>query len=449
MRNFSFPIIIGITALILAATAAFFSVTGMGKIFIGWPILVMASAIELGKLVAVSILYRLWKELSFWKYLLIPMTLIIMLLTSAGIYGFLSSAYEETASDMRIQESTRALENNKKTAIDNKIISYQDAIDRKNKRSLLLSDLRGQQENRMDSLYGRNQIRTAKTVQSSIAQADAEISKLGRESDSLNTLIDQARLQISAVDSAMIVMDSQNSKGETGTLKYIARVSGWSMDVVANLFMLFIICVFDPLSILLVVAFNISLDKAMKKSKKEEESMQEMIGPEPPVQAIDEAEELSEPEPPVQDAEEVKELPETPPEETIEPDEAEELPEPVVYETNDSGDFVRSDEPVVEEVKKISPWEEYKRPTLTKKELFLKLLYIIYKNGILNENDNLDEYKKFAQNILDENIDCTEQQVEEFLTMCDNLKIIKIGKKQRVALKRYQDAAEVMDRALS
>lgn len=431
MRNYSFPIIIGITALILAATAALFSVTGMGKIFIGWPILVMASAIELGKLVAVSILYRLWKELSFWRYLLIPMTLIIMLLTSAGIYGFLSSAYEETASDMRIQESTRALEDNKKTSINNKIISYQDAIDRKNKRSLLLSDLRGQQENRMDSLYGRNQIRTAKTVQSSIAQADAEISKLGRESDSLNTLIDQARLQISAVDSAMIVMDSQNSKGETGTLKYIARVSGWSMDVVANLFMLFIICVFDPLSILLVVAFNISLDKAMKKNKKEEEL-------EPSVQ-VEEApesiqEEAIEPESPIQVTEEVKELPE---------------PEPVVYETNDSGDFVRSDEPVVEEVKKISPWEEYKRPPLTKKELYMKLLYIIYKNGILNENDNLDEYKKFAQNILDENINCTEEQVEEFLTMCDNLNIIKIGKKQRVALKRYQDAAEVMDRALS
>ncbi len=447
MRNYSFPIIIGITALILAATAALFSVTGMGKIFIGWPILVMASAIELGKLVAVSILYRLWKELSFWKYLLIPMTLIIMLLTSAGIYGFLSSAYEETASDMRIQESTRALEDNKKTSINNKIISYQDAIDRKNKRSLLLSDLRGQQENRMDSLYGRNQIRTAKTVQSSIAQADAEISKLGRESDSLNTLIDQARLQISAVDSAMIVMDSQNSKGETGTLKYISRVSGWSMDVVANLFMLFIICVFDPLSILLVVAFNISLDKAMKKETKKEEELEPSVQVEEAPESIQE--EVIEPESPIQVAEEVKELPETPPEETIEPDEAEELPEPVVYETNDSGDFVRSDEPVVEEVKKISPWEEYKRPVLTKKELFLKLLYIIYKNGILNENDNLDEYKKFAQNILDENIDCTEQQVEKFLTMCDNLKIIKIGKKQRVALKRYQDAAEVMERALS
>jgi len=275
MKRYIFPIVIGITAILLAAMAAFFSITGMGRIFIGWPILVMTSAIELGKLVAVSILYRLWSRLGWWKYLLVPMTAIIMLLTSAGIYGYLSSAYEHTASGMRTQDSRISLEEKRKETLTEKIAFYEKAIERKQERSATLADLRSQQENRMDSLYSKSQIRAAKGVQSSIEQANQEIGRLNTETDSLANRIEDVRMEMSVIDSTIIAMEAETAGGETGALKYVSRTTGWSMDSVANIFMLLIIFVFDPLAIILVVVFNIAWDKAEEEKEEEVEKQEE------------------------------------------------------------------------------------------------------------------------------------------------------------------------------
>lgn len=424
MKKYSFPLLIGITAITLAVFSAGFSITGMSTIFAGWPIITMMCAIELGKVVSVSVLYRLWTELKWLKFILIPMTAVLMLLTSIGVYGNLSSSYEGTAAGMGTQNAKIELEQGKKRTLDERIAFYGQSITRKQDRAKSLSDLRIQQENRMDSLYAKNQLRTAKSVQTSIAQTDIEISKLNKESDSLNLVVEGVRLEMSAIDSTIVHMETENSKGDTGTLKYMARITGLPMDSVVNILMLLIIFVFDPLAIILLVVFNIALDKANKKAEFE-----------PEVEPLPEPETI---EPEVQEFVEPVEVatgePTTP---------------PVVYGTNEEGEFIKTlpkEDPTAEPVVPIEPVVEkkkewpYKRPPLTAKQLHDALLNILYQDGKLHENDNLDTYEKFIEKITDANIQCTEDQVEEFLKKCILLRIIRIGKDQRHTLKNYADA---------
>jgi len=422
---------IALTAVLLASIAALFSVTGMGRIFVGWPILIMASAIEIGKLMAVSVLYRLWDSLKWWRVVLIPMTLIIMVLTSAGIYGYLSSAYESTAAGSRTQTAQIELESKKKGSLEERIAFYEKSIDRKQERATSLSNLRSQQENRLDSLYARNQIRTAKGVQASIAEADKEINKLNTEADSINALIGDIREQMSAVDSSVVTMESESAQGEMGALKYISRTTGMPMDSVANLFMLMIICVFDPLAIIFVIVFNMAWDKATREDDPVVAEAMPKIEPpalEPEVPKIDTPTLEPEVRPEVHEPE-IKE-----PEMKAEPSKTEQ----VVYETNSEGDFVRTDDDDKQQLLLKGPRSKF--------DLYSSLLYVLYQNGRLNENDDLGDYKQILESVRNSNIICTGEQLDEFLKRCVHLKLIKIGKKdtRRVALKKYADALEAL-----
>ncbi len=264
MKKYLFPALIAFSAFLLAAFAALFSVTGLSKIFIGgWPIIIMASGIELGKLVAVSAIQRLWDDLKpLWRVCLIFATVVVMLITSLGIYGFLSSSYEKTSSKMKISDSSIMLEEGKKDIIKTKITSYEDAILRKEKRIDVLSTLRTQQENRIDSLYKKNLRSSAKESQKLISQSTDEIKKLSNEVDSLNNMIQDSYQNIASVDSSVIMMKNTDDLTELGSLKYISRLTGFEIDKVANFFIILIILVFDPFAILLLIIFNIALDKA-------------------------------------------------------------------------------------------------------------------------------------------------------------------------------------------
>lgn len=404
MRKFFFPAMIGLSALGLAAIAASFSVIGMASIFPGWTTVLMMAAIEAGKLVSVSVLYRMWKQLSWLKWLLIPMTIIIMMITSIGIYGHLSSAYEGTASDMRTHESQVQLEDQRKDGIREKIKACENAIGRKQVRAGSLVELRTKQEVRLDSLYARNQLRSAKEVQASIVQADKEIASLNEQSDSLNAVIDAAMVEISALDSTVIKMESSVSGGEAGTIRFISRATGITTDSAANVLMLLIIFVFDPLSILLLIVFNMAMVYVPKK----EEEVPVVVPVESPKQ-----------------------------EEIEDEDPTEEPIEPVIYSSNADGEFVKEPLPID---KKITPAED----------LNSRLLFVLFQNGKLSENDHLDLYPELVQKISDANIPCTKKQIDKFLELCVDLGIIRIGKHERVALKSYSDALEAIgDQALS
>src|SRR5210317_1626046 len=102
-----FPFIIALSALSVSASAAFYSVTGLSLLFAGasFAVIIMASSLEIAKLVTASLLYQYLEKLNkvLRTYLTIA-AFILILITSAGIYGFLSAAYQATANKAGIVE---------------------------------------------------------------------------------------------------------------------------------------------------------------------------------------------------------------------------------------------------------------------------------------------------------------------------------------------------------
>ncbi len=96
-----FPLIITFSALSVSASAAFYSISGLSKLFAGaaFAVIVMAASLEVAKLVIASLLYQYRKLLPlFLKAYLSIACFVLILITSMGIYGFLSAAYQKTAS---------------------------------------------------------------------------------------------------------------------------------------------------------------------------------------------------------------------------------------------------------------------------------------------------------------------------------------------------------------
>ena len=100
MKKRLFPFTIGLAALLVSGSAAFYSVFGLSKLFAGasTQVLIMAGSLEFAKLVVASLLYQYWDTINKWlrTYLSIAV-FVLMVITSGGIYGFLSGAYQETA----------------------------------------------------------------------------------------------------------------------------------------------------------------------------------------------------------------------------------------------------------------------------------------------------------------------------------------------------------------
>ena len=159
-----FPLLVFITALVIAAIAAWFSVAGLMAIFAASaiPVAIMAGSLEVGKLVAASWVYRNWKRAPFLlKSYLTFATIVLMFITSMGIFGFLSSAYLEQASEGK--QSTAKIER-----IENDIIRYEDTITRTEVKIEKLEtettndtgDIQAQidtEQQRMDQAYARVQ----------------------------------------------------------------------------------------------------------------------------------------------------------------------------------------------------------------------------------------------------------------------------------------------------
>ena len=124
MKKYLFPTLIAFSALAVSATAAFYSVTGLSKLFIGasFAVIIMAASLELAKLVIASYLYQYWTKTNILlKTYLTIAVLVLILITSAGIYGFLSSAYEQTASkNIVVEKRIAALESKKVRYLETK-----------------------------------------------------------------------------------------------------------------------------------------------------------------------------------------------------------------------------------------------------------------------------------------------------------------------------------------
>lgn len=250
-------------ALAVAGCAAYFSVWGLSQLFAGagLAVIVMASVLEIGKLVVTTALHTYWDKLAkpLRVYLSISVV-ILMLITSAGIYGFLSNAYQKTANKLEIHEGELSVLDGKKNIFQKNIDDNQKIIDTKNKRLDQLSGLRTSQESRID---GSKSNRDRNSVRGDIASANTEIQKLSLEIDVLNSKNTVLSDSIGKYNVKTLEMKSGSDvAGEVGPLKYIAELTGVPMASVVNYLILLLIFVFDPLAISLVLATNKAFDLA-------------------------------------------------------------------------------------------------------------------------------------------------------------------------------------------
>jgi hypothetical protein len=265
LQKSKFPWILGCSALFIALCAAFFSVYGISTLFAGAFIsaVIMASALEIGKLVGVTFLYRYWSKCQgFLKAYLIGAISILMIITSLGVFGYLSAAYQKSAIEFGVMQE-------KITNIEDQKNYYKDKINASKKRIDDLTKLRSTQEARLSSIINSDSL-SSKLKQSSQQQTIDLINDTDKDIKNENQKVQDS------IDSVRNIDDQINqlklgtaSKKDVQTFKFVADALGLPLDTVARWFILFIICVFDPLAICLILAYNIAV------YRKEEESTED------------------------------------------------------------------------------------------------------------------------------------------------------------------------------
>ncbi len=255
--RFRFSFLVALSAALVAGCAAYYSVFGLSQLFAGasLAVIIMASSLEFAKIVSVSFLQRYWNRIStaLKTYLAIGV-FILVCITSAGIYGFLSNAYQKTAHQLELIDGELSVINNKKSLFDKGILDNQNIISIKTTRLSQLNNLRTTQETRLDattSTAEKNRIRN------DINLATREIQKLNTEIDTLNirniALTDSSNFY---ANKSIESKSKNNVAGEIGPLKYLSELTGKPMDKIVNWFILLLIFVFDPLAVALVIATN-------------------------------------------------------------------------------------------------------------------------------------------------------------------------------------------------
>jgi hypothetical protein len=271
LKNKIFPFLIAFSALSVSASAAFYSVSGLSKLFAGasLEVIIMASSLEIAKLVIASLLYQYWDVINkgLRAYLTIAAGVLI-LITSAGIYGFLSAAYQETANKEGIV--TQQIE-----ALETKKALYEETRDN------LLADRKSNNELRGTLSKGSTTQYTDKKGNLVVRTNNAAIRNLestAKENEKLATKLDIVNDSIFALETKILETQvNSETTSELGPLKYLSGLTGIEMDRIINWLLLIIIFVFDPLAIALVIAANFAFSQLQpKKEYPLEEQVEDM-----------------------------------------------------------------------------------------------------------------------------------------------------------------------------
>ena len=257
-----FPLLIAFSALSVSLSAAFYSVSGLSKLFAGaaFAVIVMAASLEIAKLVIASLLYQYRKTLpKLLKWYLSMACVVLILITSMGIYGFLSSAYQETAAksgniDAQITlievkrdniKEQLAVYNEEKSSINNSVTSLRNGL---SNNVIQYTDTSG-------NIVTTTSSSTRRALEKQLDQAIDRQTIINAKVDDLNDKIFQYETEI------VEVKTSDAISSELGPLKYLSGLTGTPMDKIINWLLLTIIFVFDPLAIALVVAANFAFDQ--------------------------------------------------------------------------------------------------------------------------------------------------------------------------------------------
>lgn len=256
MKERVLPYIIALSALFVSSCAVFYSVYGLSQLFAGASkaVIVMASSLEIAKLVVASLLYQYWGELNRLLRLYLTIACItLMFITSGGIYGFLSGAYQETATKSELMDKHTLMLQTKQNRFNEQL---------KAEKELLIYYTEALSNPTMIQYVDRETQQLITTTSS--RQRKLMTSQLNEVKSNVYRLNDS----ISIYDMKILEKEVSNEEvRELGPLKYVAKSLGVEMDKVVNYFLLLIVCVFDPLAVCLVIAANFAFSRNTTKGE--------------------------------------------------------------------------------------------------------------------------------------------------------------------------------------
>ena len=241
-----FQLTLGLSALFIAGCAAFFSVFGIGKLFSGAfiAVVIMASSLEIGKLVTASFLYRYWDKINLLqKVYMAAATIMLIFITSAGIFGYLSNAYQ--GATVEFEKQTTAL-----------LFKEEQVEQLEEDKQFLLNELDQQVQSLPDNyITAKRKLREDYNPQ--ILSIISELLDLKKEVGKLKTNLVETGVDV-------------------GPAVYLARTFNTDIDTVVKFFIFILIFVFDPLAVMIVVAYNQVLLENRPKEKTQHENWKDI-----------------------------------------------------------------------------------------------------------------------------------------------------------------------------
>ena len=263
-----FPSIIALSALSVSASAAFYSVSGLSKLFAGatFEVIVMAGSLEVAKLVIASLLYQYWDTINklLRAYLSIA-AFILVIITSMGIYGFLSAAYQETYQKLVVNENQIEFLENKAKFYEDDVLRYDTELERISGNISTLSNAKATSIQVRDTSAVGGLRSTVSTAELRLAQSRIGVEEENRKEVNAKRTVAADSLQTIQLK-ILALQNSSDTVGELGPLQYLSGLTGTPMDKIINILLLVIIFVFDPLAISMVVAANFAFAQANKKN---------------------------------------------------------------------------------------------------------------------------------------------------------------------------------------
>ena len=231
----------------------------------------MAGSLEIAKLVSASYLYRYWENINkLLKRYMLAATILLMGITSLGIFGFLSDAFQRNFSQYNLNivkinnlKSQQAFFNSQIDFNKNKLKdlielqkTYQLSLDSAVKQDVtttkttsggLFSSGKTEKVTDQKLLDSKNKI---------IEASQQNINSLFSQISTVTTDLQSLEKQAAQTTQEIIILESDNTKGEIGTFKFVAEAFGVKIETAVRIFIILIVIVFDPLAVALVIAYN-------------------------------------------------------------------------------------------------------------------------------------------------------------------------------------------------
>jgi hypothetical protein len=267
MRDKFLPWFMLICALGLSGTAAYYSVVGLSVVFISVaiPVIIMGSFLEISKIAIATYLHDKWNETyGMLKFYMTTALITLSIITSIGIYGLLSTGFQGNIAKMEInQKRIKNVEVKKGRFIEIKdeLVKEKTTLDgdiTKLRNGLSTNTTTQTVDRTTGQLITRANEGNRRSFETQLQQAQVRRDEISKKIDNCNDSITNLDVQILDMESAEI------EGSELGAIKYVSEILGWELKKVANLFILILIFVFDPLAITMVIATN-QLFKSKKK----------------------------------------------------------------------------------------------------------------------------------------------------------------------------------------